>query len=280
MATKYAAAAYQDVVVAIELLNEPQMDELSGGRGATQDYYQNGFNTVRSVSNTPVVVQDGFVNPSEWNGFLTGTGSAGAIVDHHEYQVFTNAEVAMSPAAHAAAVCSNAQDWGEGQDKFVVVGEWTAAMTDCAAALVSSTYPGFMVNRLTTTQNGYGIGARYDGTYSKRNPDGTYESSTYVGSCGTKNFIDQWTPQMKSDTTAYINAQLDVFESKTQGWIFWNFKTEASAVSPLVTSFTPPLLRDWFTNSASQEWDLFRLLDTNPPVFPNLQGRQSTTICS
>ena len=36
---------------------------------------------------------------------------------------------------------------------------------------------------------------------------------------------------MKTDVTNYINAQLDVWEQKTQGWIFWNFKTEASAVS-------------------------------------------------
>ncbi len=64
-----------------------------------------------------------------------------------------------------------------------------------------------------------------------RNADGSYDSSTYVGSCSNWNFIDQWTPQMKTDVTNYINAQLDVWEQKTQGWIFWNFKTEASAVS-------------------------------------------------
>lgn len=43
---------------------------------------------------------------------------------------------------------------------------------------------------------------------------------------------------MKTATTNYIKAQIDVAESMIQGWIFWNFKTEASA-----------------------EWDLFRLLD-------------------
>ncbi|KAK5002932.1 glucan exo-1,3-beta-glucosidase [Cryomyces antarcticus] len=103
-------------------------------------------------------------------------------------------------------------------------------MTDCAAAL-----------------NGYGIGARYDGTYP---------GSTYVGSCANINFIDTWSATLRSDTRAYIEAQLETFESKTLGWIFWNFKTEASA-----------------------EWDLFRLL--NNGIFPQpLSDRHFGAICS
>ena len=42
---------------------------------------------------------------------------------------------------------------------------------------------------------------------------------------------------MRTATTNYIQAQLNVY-NQLGGWIFWNFKTEASA-----------------------EWDLFRLLD-------------------
>ena len=89
-------------------------------------------------------------------------------------------------------------------------------------------------------QNGYGIGARYDGTYSKRNADGTYSSSTYVGSCANHNFIDQWSQQLKTDTANYINAQLDVFEQTTQGWIYWNFKTESAAVRHFPAPFALP----------------------------------------
>jgi len=168
-----------------------------------------------------VIMHDGFQNPSQWNGFLTGQGSSGAIVDHHEYQAFIPELLKLSPEDHVGYVYSHASEWAEGQDKFVVVGEWSAAMTDCAPAL-----------------NGLGIGARYDGTYSKRLPDGSYDSSQYVGSCGNVNFIDQWDEYQKSSHANYIRAQLNVFESKVQGWIFWNFKTEAAA-----------------------EWDLFRLID-------------------
>ena len=103
-------------------------------------------------------------------------------------------------------------------------------MTDCAPAL-----------------NGYQIGARYDGTYP---------SSKYVNSCGTINDIDTWSQTMKDDTRGYIEAQLEVFEQYTRGWVFWNFKTEASA-----------------------EWDAFRLIDAG--VFPQpLTSRKFSQICS
>jgi glucan 1,3-beta-glucosidase len=216
------------VVSGIELLNEPRMSALPGGRGATQAYYQSGFDVVRRAGQTPVVIHDGFSAPSSWNGFLTGQGTSGAIVDHHEYQTFTDELVALSPEEHVGYVYSNAASRAQGQDKFIVAGEWTAAMTDCAPAI-----------------NGYGIGARYDGTYSTRNADGSYTSSAYVGSCGRINFIDQWSDYNKTTTRNYIRAQLDVFESQIQGWFFWNFKTEATA-----------------------EWDLFRLIDAG--VWPGL----------
>jgi glucan 1,3-beta-glucosidase len=226
IAKKYASQT--DVVAGIELLNEPLMSALSGGVDATKAYYQSGFDTVQSNGGAQVVIQDGFENPSQWNGFLTGSGTSGAIVDHHEYQVFTQDMLELSASGHVDYVTTSADKWAEGQDKFLIAGEWTAAMTDCAPAL-----------------NGYGIGARYDGTYSVRNADGSYTSSTYIGSCATINFIDEWSQQTKTDTTNYIQAQISVFEEKAQGWIFWNFKTEAAA-----------------------EWDLFRLLDAG--VFPSL----------
>ena len=103
-------------------------------------------------------------------------------------------------------------------------------MTDCAPAL-----------------NGYGIGARYDGTYP---------NSTYVGSCEKISFLDTWPDSYKNDMRGYIEAQLEVFEQFTRGWVFWNFKTEASA-----------------------EWDLFQLLDAG--IFPQpLTSRKFNQICS
>ncbi|KAL2432758.1 Glucan 1,3-beta-glucosidase [Exophiala dermatitidis] len=212
IAQKYGTAEYADVVVGIELLNEPYMAGLPGGRSATQGYYQSGFNIVRGAGPIPVIIHDGFADPSQWNGFLTGQGISGAIVDHHEYQAFTNEFVAMSWQQHVDYVYSHANEWAQGFDKFVICGEWSAAMTDCAPAI-----------------NGRGLGSRYDGSYP---------GSSYVGSCANIDSIDQWSSDLRTATMNYIRAQINVFESKIQGWIFWNFKTENAP-----------------------EWDFFRLVD-------------------
>jgi glucan 1,3-beta-glucosidase len=68
ISTKYAQPSYQDVIVAIELLNEPFIAELSFD--ITKQFYQDGFNLVRQTSDTPVIIQDGFLPPSTWNNFL------------------------------------------------------------------------------------------------------------------------------------------------------------------------------------------------------------------
>ncbi|KAF2768859.1 putative Exo-beta-1,3-glucanase [Teratosphaeria nubilosa] len=228
---KYGDSSYDDVVAAIELLNEPLISELQGGLDTTKQFWRNGYGQQRTSSQSRVVlIQDGFNPPSSYNGFLSTSdnNSQNVALDHHEYQCFTDELVALQPWQHRQLVCNNAQSW-DGSDKWEVIGEWSAAMTDCAAAL-----------------NGYGIGARYDGTYP---------GSKYVGSCATKNFIDEWDQDMRDDTRGYIEAQMEVFEHYSNGWIFWNFKTEASA-----------------------EWDAFRLIDAG--IFPQpLSSRQFSAIC-
>jgi len=69
------------------------------------------------------------------------------------------------------------------------------------------------------------------------------------------NNIANWPQSYKDDTRGYIEAQMEAFEQKTQGWIFWNFKTEAA-----------------------HEWDAFALLDAG--VFPNpVTERRFGAIC-
>jgi len=118
-------------VVGIELVNEPQMASMPGGRGSLQNYYNQAYGAVRGSYGGSIVISDGFAEPSSWDGQMTDT-----ILDHHEYQVFSNGDVAMSYQEHVDAAYSRAATWGN-SDKRLICGEWTAAMTDCAAALVS-----------------------------------------------------------------------------------------------------------------------------------------------
>ena len=99
IADKYATTDYQDVVVAIELLNEPNT---SDGINLDQlkQFYRDGYGNVRQVSgnsNTAVVLQDGFQPASSYDGVLTPSpdNANNVILDHHEYQCFTDEQVAL-----------------------------------------------------------------------------------------------------------------------------------------------------------------------------------------
>lgn len=192
--TWYGSSEYDDVVAGIELVNEPLISELKGGLDETKQYEQDGYAQQREISDSRVVViQDGFQAPSSYNGWLTPSDNNAqwVSIDHHEYQVFTNQLVAMVPWQHRQYVCNNAYSYS-GADKWTFVGEWSAAMTDCAVGL-----------------NGYLVGARYDGTYP---------GSTYVGSCANINEIQAWNQTFRDDSRGYIEAQMEVFEHYTQGW--------------------------------------------------------------
>lgn len=205
----------QDVVIAIEILNEPFLSKLD--QNMVKNFYQNGYTNLRKISDTPLMLHDGFWDPVWMNGFLT-TNAQFVIVDHHEYQIFDPNLVAMSPTQHRTQVCNNVNNYAN-SDKWTIIGEWSGAMTDCAQYL-----------------NGYKQGNRYEGTFP---------GSFRVGSCaGKSGRVSTWTQAWKDDVRRYIETQLDAFEAKTDGWVFWNFKTEGSA----------------------GEWDLFQLLDGG--VFP------------
>lgn len=103
------------------------------------------------------------------------------------------------------------------------MGEWSGALTDCAKHL-----------------NGFAAGSRMEGSFA---------GTSYVSSCsGKSGRVDSWSQDWKDSVRRYIEVQLDAFETRTQGWVFWNFKTEGSA----------------------GEWDLFQLLDGG--VFPQPLG--------
>ena len=97
IANKYARPSYQDVVVAIQLLNEPLASKISGGTDVVVQFSKDGYGDVRDVSDTPVVIHDAFQQGTFWNGILTAPDAQGVIIDHHEYQIFTDELVGLSP---------------------------------------------------------------------------------------------------------------------------------------------------------------------------------------
>jgi glucan 1,3-beta-glucosidase len=204
LADRYASQT--DVVSAIELLNEPAGYSSSIDLDSLKQFYYNGWGNVRTDNAyTAVVIHDAFENiQTFWNGFMnTQAGVNDVILDTHIYQIFSDDQVAMSPSDHIATACA-AGPLVKGTDKWLVVGEWTGAQTDCAQWL-----------------NGLGIGARYDGTYGG--------ASTWHGSCDGKysGTVDDLSSDDKYNLAHFIEAQLDAYEQHS-GWIFWAWKNEAA----------------------------------------------------
>ena len=199
LAQRYANSS--DVVTSIELLNEPQAEEI--GVGTVQSFYDQGYSTVSSaIPGIEVTIQDGFLPDSQWNGFNPGPNT---MLDTHQYQIFSSDQLQESPDDHVSSACSFASTLA-GLDKPTVVGEWCGALTDCAKYL-----------------NGFGIGARYDGTYTIEG------GSSYIGSCEGKSTgtVDGLSGDDKTNIRRFIEAQLDAYSSKT-GWFWWTWKTEGA----------------------------------------------------
>ncbi|CAG8973961.1 hypothetical protein HYALB_00010081 [Hymenoscyphus albidus] len=194
-----------DVLTSIELLNEPA--NWGNDMGLVKKFYYDGWGTVRDYHpTTAVVIHDAFLDvQSYWNGFMNAdSGVHDVVLDTHIYQIFSQGEVAMKPCQHVQTACA-AGPKVKGTDKWLIVGEWTGAQTDCAKWL-----------------NGLGKGARYDDTLPA-------SSQGYYGSCDKKyqGTVEGMMDVDKVNLEYYVEAQLDAYEQHT-GWVFWTWKTESA----------------------------------------------------
>lgn len=196
---KYGADDYLDVIVGIELLNEPlgsslNMDQLNL-------FWEWAYKNLRSTGSVQnVVIQDAFTAAGYFDDKFLLDDYWGVVIDHHHYQVFSTGELSRTIDEHVSVAC----EWGTqavSEWHWNLCGEWSAALTDCATWL-----------------NGVGRGARWDATYS---------SDTYYGSCENTQNYTAYTDEEKVNYRKYIEAQLDAFEEKG-GWIFWCWKTEST----------------------------------------------------
>ncbi|TKY90468.1 hypothetical protein EX895_000466 [Sporisorium graminicola] len=203
IAARYAK--YDGTVTSIELLNEPA--GFLGGNliEFTKSYYFSGYYNVRSkFANAAIMIHDGFMGLSYWNGVAQPPQYQQVLLDTHIYQVFSPAEVARSDDERLNTYCGQADGLASSnKNLWTVVGEWTTAPTDCAKYL-----------------NGKGVGARYDGSYP-----GSY----YVGSCNGKTGNgSNFSAAYKSSLQKLFETQISVYE-RASGWIYWTWKTEQAA---------------------------------------------------
>lgn len=141
-----------------------------------KQFWQDGWGTVREVSDIAVVIGDAFYDPGYWNGFMTN-GFYHVILDTHHYEVFNDGQLSMGVQDHVNSACGFGRML-RGLDKWTVTGEWSAARTDCTKYL-----------------NGIGRGARWEGSFP---------GSSFHGSCGNRvsGSTGAYSAQEKSDSKA------------------------------------------------------------------------------
>ena len=103
---KYARPELQDVIIAIQPVNEPFLTRIP--QDTVRQFYRDAYYNLRQVSNTPIMLHDGFFDPSWMNGFLTpqDNNAQGVIVDHHQYQIFDAGSIAMGVEQHLGMACN------------------------------------------------------------------------------------------------------------------------------------------------------------------------------
>lgn len=194
---KYGGSDYEDVIIGIELLNEPlgpvlDMDKL-------KDFYTEGYDNLRDTGSVQnVVIHDAFQDPGYWNDFMNPDNYWNVVVDHHHYQVFSAGELQRDIDTHIKTACDLGTKHSQ-ESHWNVIGEWSAALTDCTKWL-----------------NGVRRGARYSGNF---------DDSPYIGDCSQLNDYDSWPQDHKKNVRKYVEAQLDAYEH-AGGWIYWTWKTE------------------------------------------------------
>ncbi|KAJ7227170.1 glycoside hydrolase family 5 protein, partial [Mycena pura] len=195
----------------IELLNEPATYLSSTYPDTLRQFWQDGYNAVRSVagSNMKIMIGDGFEGVDSWTNFLTYPGKypcvhlvlPSLILIQHEYQIFSVPELSRSFDDHISFACSSMGDLTNfaKNNIWTVVGEWSTAVTDCALWL-----------------NGRGVGARWDGTW--------YTPNTPLGSCtGWTGSYASFSSDYKTFLRKYWEVQTMMGEN-VQGWITWAWK--------------------------------------------------------
>lgn len=213
---KYATD-YADTILGIEVVNEPYSPALSMEK--ILDFYETTYEDARAIQqvNNTIVFHDAFKLIGYFNDFMsnrtefannsvitnTTEQNYNILIDHHHYEVFAPS-VSLNISTHIQNIVGYSQSiQGELSHHPAVVGEWSAALTDC-----------------TPWVNGVGLGSRYAGELPY--------NWTKVGSCSNINNFKKWNATQKKNTRKFIEIQLDQYSRYSKGYIFWCFKTETT----------------------------------------------------
>lgn len=195
MAAKYGASSYSDVVVGLELTNEP----LAGGNNdfaTTQSWSVEAYKAVRAAAankNLIIVMHDAFQGPAVWESTVASANANKKFgIDTHMYQLYSDADNALNQAEHITKACGWASELSVVNDKFpVYAGEWSPMSNICVDT------------------NGYTIAG----------------STCTSDGCQCQNVdLQYWNAPMIKEVRKFVEAQMDAFQASTSGYFMWAAK--------------------------------------------------------
>ncbi|KAL0580953.1 hypothetical protein V5O48_001045 [Marasmius crinis-equi] len=153
----------------LELLNESAGFKSDQWAQVTRQFWLDAYKAVRDAGGNGfrVMIGDAFLGLNSWQNFMEPPDAQGVLIDFHQYQVFSNEELARSFDQHITATCAlknNTVTYAQ-NNLWTVMGEWSNAITDCAKYL-----------------NGRGVGARWDGTRAQADMHRFDSCGPYTGS--------------------------------------------------------------------------------------------------
>jgi len=195
MAAKYGASSYADVVVGLELTNEP----LAGGNNdfaTTQSWSVEAYKAVRAAAANKkliIVMHDAFQGPAVWESTVASANANKLFgIDTHMYQLYDAYDKTLNQAQHITEACGWASSLSSANALFpVYAGEWSPMSNICVDT------------------NGYTIAG----------------STCTASGCQCQNVpIAYWNAPMIEQVRRFVEAQMDVFQASTSGYFMWAAK--------------------------------------------------------
>jgi len=197
MAKKYGSKQYADVVVGLQLTNEP----ISWGANdntKTKTWAKDAYRAVKEVTENKdmvIVMHDAFLKGSAWidtaKSVMTG-GAKDFGIDTHLYQLFVEEDNKLTQKQHIEKACGWSKELKEANNVMpTFVGEWSAATNICVKS------------------DGSTIGG------TSCNDSGCQCQSAPM---------DKWNEKMVEQVRRFVEAQLDTFESSSSGYFIWSAK--------------------------------------------------------
>jgi len=193
MAKKYGSAMYADVVVGIEIVNEPAASG-NVSFATSQQWALDAYHAMKAVTTNPnlvIVTHDSFQGTTTFTPLAKKLDAKDFGVDAHQYQLYTDADNTLTQAQHIAKACGWAKDLQTTKAAMpVYIGEWSALTNVCV------------------------------------NPDGSTTAGTSCSASGCQCVTSEpktWSKKTVEVVRRYVEAQLDVWEANTMGWFLWGF---------------------------------------------------------